>query len=59
MSEPGASLFEDTDPKTEALASEEAEIAVAQGRVISHQAIRKWLLSWGKADELSPPRCGE
>ena len=40
-------------------AGEAAEAQVTEGRVISHEAVRRWLLSWGKADELPPPKCGE
>jgi predicted transcriptional regulator len=40
-------------------APDEAETDIAAGRVISHDAIRKWLRSWGKPDELPPPKCGE
>ena len=52
-------LFDKVDPKTEAQAVEDAEAAIAKGRVISHEAIRKWLRSWGKPNELPPPKCGE
>ena len=52
-------LFDKVDPKAEAQAVEEAEAAISKGRVISHEAIRKWLRSWGKPNELPPPKCGE
>ena len=52
-------LFDKVDPKAEAQAIEEAEAAIAKGRVISHEAIRKWLRSWGKPNELPPPKYGE
>lgn len=29
------------------------------GRVISHEAIKRWLLSWGTDNPLPPPKCGE
>ncbi|MBL8771259.1 MAG: CopG family transcriptional regulator [Phenylobacterium sp.] len=29
------------------------------GRVISHEAVMRWLLSWGTPDELPPPKCGD
>ena len=51
-------LFE-PDDEIEEKALEEAEADVAAGRVISHEAIKRWLLSWGKPDELPPPKCGE
>ena len=30
----------------------------AAGRVVSHQAVARWLDSWGDKDELPPPKCG-
>jgi len=59
MSEPETALFEKPDPQVEDAALAEAEAAIAKGRVISHDAIRKWLRSWGKPNELPPPKCGE
>ena len=37
----------------------EADVQATTGKVISHEAVRRWLLSWGKANELPPPKCGE
>jgi predicted transcriptional regulator len=37
----------------------EAEAEIAAGKFISHEAIRRWLLSWGTPNELPPPKCGE
>ena len=28
------------------------------GRTISHEAMKRWLLSWGTDEPLSPPECG-
>ena len=36
-------------------AVEEGLADVEAGRVISHEEMRQWLLSWGKDDELEPP----
>ncbi len=33
--------------------------SVAQGRVVSGEAVHAWLNSWGTADELPPPKSGE
>jgi predicted transcriptional regulator len=33
--------------------------SVAQGRVVSAEAVNTWLQSWGSADELSPPKAGQ
>jgi predicted transcriptional regulator len=59
VSEPETNLFHEIDEAAEARALAEAERAIAEGRVISHEAVRRWLLSWGTADELPPPKCGE
>ena len=29
------------------------------GRFISHEAVKRWLLSWGTDNPLPPPKCGE
>lgn len=53
------SLFDKPDTDGEARALDEAERAIVEGRVISHEAMRKWLRSWGKPGELPPLKCGE
>ncbi len=49
-------------------AEDEAELEAATlrgladfeaGRVISHEAVKRWLLSWGTDKPLPPPKCGE
>lgn len=37
----------------------EAMESVAQGKVVSAEAVNTWLQSWGSANELSPPKAGE
>jgi predicted transcriptional regulator len=54
-----ATLYDKPDAEAEARALEEAEADIAAGRTISHDAMRKWLRSWGKKNELPPPKCGE
>ncbi|MEO8926692.1 MAG: CopG family transcriptional regulator [Caulobacteraceae bacterium] len=46
------------DEAAEAAADARAEADLAAGRVISHQAMKAWLLSWGAPDELPPPKVG-
>ncbi len=58
-SEREPSIFDEVDEETERLADERAEADIAAGRVISHEAMKKWLLSWGTPNELPPPKCGE
>jgi len=33
--------------------------SVAQGNVVSGEAVHAWLKSWGSADELPPPKIGQ
>lgn len=33
--------------------------SVAQGRIVSGEAVHAWLRSWGSAKELQPPRVGQ
>jgi len=53
------SLFDEVDNAAEKEADARAEADVAAGRVISHGAMKAWLLSWGKPDELPPPEIGD
>jgi predicted transcriptional regulator len=55
MSKPEPSLFDEIDDDAEAAADARAEADIAAGRVISHEAMKRWLLSWGTDDELPPP----
>ena len=52
-------LFDEIDEEAEERALEEAEAAIAAGRVISHEAMMRWVMSWGTPSELPPPKCGE
>ncbi|WP_437884023.1 CopG family ribbon-helix-helix protein [Pseudomonas sp. LRF_L74] len=33
--------------------------SVAQGKVVSGEAVNTWLQSWGSANELPPPKTGQ
>lgn len=59
MGEPAPSLFDGADAEAEAAADARSEADIAAGRVISHAAMKRWLLSWGKPDELPPPEIGD
>jgi len=56
---PELTAFEPADGAAEVRAVAEAEAQVLAGKVISHDAVRRWLKSWGTPDELPPPKCGE
>lgn len=51
-------LFEEIDEEADARLIAEAEADFAAGRVISHEAMMRWIRSWGTPDELPPPECG-
>jgi predicted transcriptional regulator len=53
------SIFGEVDQAFEDAADAEAEADIAAGRLISHEAMRRWLVSWGTADELPPPQVGD
>ena len=56
---PTPSIFDPADEAEDARAIAEAEAEAAAGRVVSYEAVRRWLLSWGTPNELPPPECGE
>ncbi|KGM33433.1 CopG family transcriptional regulator [Inquilinus limosus] len=47
------------DPETAALRAAVAEAIadVEAGRMVPHEDVRRWLLSWGTDSELPPPEC--
>lgn len=55
MARPEPSLFDEIDEAEESA----ADADVAAGRVISHEAVKSWLLSWGLPNELPSPRIGD
>ncbi len=55
MSKPEPSLFDEIDDAAEAAADARAEADITAGRVISHDAMKRWLLSWGTPNELPTP----
>lgn len=52
-------LFDKPDPQREAEADARAEADVREGRLVSHEAVRKWLSSWGTERGLPRPRVGD
>ncbi|MEA3012607.1 MAG: hypothetical protein QOD42_1152 [Sphingomonadales bacterium] len=51
------SLFD--SPEAEAKSEARAEADVRAGRVISHEAVRRWLSAGGSAKRLPRPRVGD
>ena len=59
MATPEPSVFDEIDEEAEAAADARAEADIAAGRVVSHEAVSRWLLSWGTPTPLPRPKCGE
>jgi len=56
---PEPSIFDEVDQAAEEAADAEALADLDAGRVISHAAVKRWLESWGTAEELPPPQVGD
>ena len=52
-------LFDSLDPQAEAEADTRAEGDVAAGRLIGHDAVKRWIASWGSDKPLARPRVGD
>lgn len=52
-------IFEREDPEHEAAADARAAADIAAGRVVSNEAVMRWLASWGTDQRLPRPKCGE
>lgn len=55
--EPG--VFDIPDDEADEAATQRALADFEAGRVISHDAMKQWLLSWGTDKPLPEPKCGE
>ncbi len=53
------SLFDRSDATAEAEGDARAEADVAEGRLIGHGAVRRWLASWGTGTRPPRPRIGD
>ncbi len=56
MDNPGPQPFEPPDAEAEERALDAAEAAVAAGNFVPHAEVKRWVKSWGKADELPRPQ---
>jgi predicted transcriptional regulator len=56
---PEPSIFGLTDDKAEVDADAEGLADLDAGRTVSHEAMKRWLLSWGTPDESPPPKLGD
>ncbi len=53
------SLFDEIDDEAEAAADARAEADVAAGRLISHEAVSRWLTSWADGAPTPKPKPGD
>ena len=53
------SLFDESDPAAEAAADARADADVKAGRLISHDAVKRWIGSWGTDKPLQRPKAGD
>lgn len=59
MSKPEPSIFDIVDEAFEAEADARAEADIAAGRVVSNEAVVRWLKTWGTGRRSPRPKCGE
>lgn len=52
---PEPSPFEDVDDEAEAAADAEGLADIEARRVVPHEAVARWLDTWGTPDEAPPP----
>jgi predicted transcriptional regulator len=55
--EPG--IFDNIDATADAAADLAGLADLDAGRTISHEAMKRWLTSWGTPGELPPPNVGD
>lgn len=53
------SLFDQADPAAEAAADARADADVKAGRLIGHEAVKRWIASWGSDKPLPRPKIDE
>ena len=58
MTDPARPIADLDDEATAYLAAVKEGVADAEaGRTVPHEEVRRWLLSWGTENEISPPEC--
>lgn len=53
------SLFDESDDTAEAAADARADADVEAGRLIGHDAVKRWVASWGSDKPLPCPAIGD
>lgn len=52
-------LFDQPDPERDAEAEARADADAREGRLIGHEAVRRWLASWATDRPLPRPKIGD
>lgn len=52
-------LSDQADPAAEAAADARADADVNAGRLVGHEAVKRWIASWGSDKPLPRPKVGE
>ncbi len=52
-------IFDSIDPEAEAASHARGIADLDAGRTVSHEAMVKWLRSWGSGKRLPPPKVGD
>jgi predicted transcriptional regulator len=52
-------IFDELDDDAETAADARAEADVAAGRVVSHEAVSRWLKSWADGSPRPAPKSGD
>ena len=52
-------VFDSLDQRAEADADARGIADIKSGRVVSHEAVKKWLTSWGSNYRLPRPKIGD
>lgn len=59
MGKPEPSIFDTADDAADEASMQRGEADADAGRVVSHDAVSRWLMSWGTVKPLPRPKCGE
>lgn len=55
----GSELFDEADSEADRASLQRALADIEAGRVVSNEAVMRWVASWGTDNPLPRPKCGE
>jgi len=59
MAKSETSIFDQPDDEADEQALKRGEADADAGRVVSHDAVSRWLKSWGTPNRSPRPKCGK